>query len=181
MTNLVKSVFLLSLVVATTAMAQETRTEARDLRSTEQPWSGSIAVGPAFAAGLKSKNALYDVAGAVNYNFNQEVSGKVFADMAFAEQSKDEYFYNFGAGANYAPMAWSMRKASPYVSADAGYGSTRNAGESKKDALAVGAAGGMRFLTQALNWDLQVHYAVLTAQNEGTTPSVVAVRGGVNF
>ncbi len=172
--------------VAGTAQAQigsagETRAAVARVQDTGRPIFGTAALGPAFTSGLESGGPMYNVIAALNYNFSREISGKIIGDLAWGGGDNAERFFNFGLGADYSPMAWVMGRTTPYVTADAGLGLTRNAGENEENGLAFGAGGGLRFLAQRMNWDVNLHYTLLTAQNEGSTPSVLGVRGGVNF
>lgn len=151
------------------------------IRGTEQPVFGTLALGTAFPTGLESDSLLYNVVGAINYNFTQNVSGKIFGDIAMGAARDSARFMNFGTGLDYYFMNTRIGRATPYFTGDAGLGLTRTTRRDTANALALGAGLGLRLASENINWDINLHFTSLTSQNEGSTPSVLGLRGGVNF
>ena len=141
----------------------------------------AIGVGPSFGLGLDQDDVMYNVIGSYNRNFSDYLTGKIFGDLNFGAGSDSGRFINVGFGADVYPATFTMAGGKPYVSGDVGYGFTRNDEDATKDAITVGAGAGFRFMAQELNMDVNLHYTLLTAQLDGTNPSVLGLRAAVNF
>lgn len=164
----------------TTTTADLVERDARDIRAPGRSF-GSIVAGPSFSSGLKSDQAMTNVAAALHRNMAPNLTGKIFADASFGNGNDTSRFLTAGAGLDFYPALNRVARSNPYLTADLGYGNTRNDDEATRDGLAVGLGGGVRFGAERTKWQAGVQYRVLTNDNEGDTPSTLAVQGGVNF
>lgn len=137
--------------------------------------------GPAYGAGFKSDSLMYDVVGSYNFNLSNRLTAKGIADFAMASGSVSSRVFNFGAGAEYYIPEISVSQAIPYVAGDIGIGFARNALEQTATGLSLGAGAGVKFQAADLNFDVNAHYAQLTAEVGDAVPSVFALRGSVLF
>jgi len=130
----------------------------------------TLSVGPAFSTGLDYDNLMLDLTVAMNQNLSEKFSGKVFGDAALGSSTNSGRFLNIGLGSDYYPTKRQIANSTPYFTADAGLGFTRNANDNTENGLAIGAGGGFRFTAKESAWDLNLHYTLLTANNEGGRP-----------
>jgi len=138
-------------------------------------------IGPSFALGMSTDQALFDLVGAYLYNINPQVAGKVLADLNFGAGTDTSRWINLALGADYYLSAIRPSYGIPYITGDIGFGFTRTASNREDDAPAVGGGAGFKFATQALNLDINLHYQVLTAQVDNRTPSLLGLRAAMNF
>ncbi len=142
-----------------------------------------VGFGPAFAIGLDSDNIMYNINASYNYNISEQLTAKGFGDFNFGTGADSAQMINLGAAAEVYPQNFpTFGDAQPYLIGDLGYGFARNAETNATgDGVTVGAGAGFKFAARQLNWDINAHYAVLTTQIDGNTPSVLGIRAALNF
>jgi hypothetical protein len=140
-----------------------------------------IGVGPAFGIGMESDRIMYNIHGGYNYNINEQITGKVIADFNLGTGSDTARMISLLAGADWVLQDMSTAAGLPYVTGEIGFGSARNANDVVENGPVIGLAGGFKFAAQQLNWDVNLHYTIMTSQLEGRTPSVLGLRAAIGF
>jgi hypothetical protein len=147
----------------------------------DRPGYFQVGVGPSFALGLDSDAVMYNVVGAYNRNISDRLTGKIFGDFNLGTGADAAQFINVGLGTDIYLQEVRMDYGVPYLMADVGYGFVRDEDTQTQDAAVIGAGAGFKMAAEALNFDLNVHYSLLTAQLDGKTPSILGLRAAVNF
>ena len=182
-------VLLVALVFFSTASidAKET-TFSEDLRSSsphflnpDRPGYFQIGGGPAFGIGLDSDKIMYNINGGYSYNLGQYLAAKILADLYIGSGSNSSRIISAGVGGDYFIPNTNLSFGIPYISGDVGYGSVRSADGQTAAGVTYGGGTGVRFATDNYNWDMNIHYALVMADLADKTPSVLALRGAVNF
>jgi hypothetical protein len=141
-----------------------------------------IGAGPSFGIGLDSDTVMYNILASYNRNFTEHWSGKVIADLYLGGGNDAARMINVGVGADYYLTHLGLTRALPYVTGDVSWGFARNGEtEETENAPVIGVGTGMKFIAADLNWDVNAHYSILTAELENTVPSVFGIRAAVNF
>lgn len=144
--------------------------------------SFQIALGPAFSTGMATDQLLYNVNLAYALPVHEYVSLKGIGDFNLSAGSESTQFMNFGLGADLFPMGTAaVTGGRPYLTGDVGYAFIRNKNDASTEAPAVGLGGGYKFVTEALNMDVNLHYTILTAQLQDETPAILGLRAAINF
>jgi hypothetical protein len=159
----------------------EARAQAPTLKGPNHPGYFQLGVGPSFSAGLGENDPMYDLAGSYHYNLSDRVAAKVMGDLNFASGTTSSRFADLGVGGDVYLSEMKMGYGVPYATADVGYGSVRDAASRTAEGAAVGAGAGFKVETEALNLDINLHYAVLTEQLNNTNPSILGLRMALNF
>lgn len=174
--------------IASISHAQDAQVHAGDLRAPspaivnwDRPGYFQAGIGPSFASGLAAGDAMYNFNFSYNYNLSESFTGKAITDFNFGSSSSSARLINIGVGADAYFSEFEMRYGVPYLGADVGFGFARNEREQTRDAFTVGATAGFKFAAQAMNFDLNLHYAILTSDLAGENPSVLGVRLATNF
>ena len=147
----------------------------------DRPGYFQVGVGPSFASGFDSNQAMYDLNLGYNYNFSNIFTGKAMTDFNFGSASSASRLVNLSLGIDAYFAELNSVLGIPYVGVDAGYGFARNDKEQTQDAATVGAGAGFKFMVEAVNLDVSLHYAVMTAPINGITPTVLALRLATSF
>jgi Outer membrane protein beta-barrel domain len=140
-----------------------------------------LGVGPAYGAAMKTDSLMYNVIGSYNFNLSDDLTAKAIADFYVASGEISSRLLNYGVGAEYYLRNVKIGSATPYIGADAGLGFARNAKDDTATGLTLGAGAGFKFQARELNFDINAHYAQLTAEVGGNLPALFAVRGSVAF
>ena len=139
-------------------------------------------VGTAYGMGLASDSLMYNVNASYNFNMNERFTAKVLADTYFASGSVSSRMLNFGVGGDFFINEMTFAKVGlPYITADAALSNTRDALDRTGTGLAVGGGAGFKFQASQLNWDIGLHYTVLTSTIAEETPSVATIRAAMSF
>ena len=141
-----------------------------------------VGVGPAYGIGFHSDSSMYNVLASYNWNMSDRITAKALADMYLATGSVSSRLLNYGLGADvYIPEMNPLNSGIPYASAEVALGNGRDSLGRDGTGVTVGAGTGFKFQAAALNWDVSLNYALLTAQVGDSLPSVVGMRAAVNF
>ena len=140
-----------------------------------------LGLGPSFSSGLANDHAMYDVIASYNHSFNDIVTGKIIGDFNIGSDTDTARFIDLGVGADAFLTALSYGAGRPYITGDVGYAFARDNFGNTNDNIAVGAGAGFKFLASQLNYDINLHYQVLTGKIAGTNPSLLGLRAAVNF
>ncbi len=195
---------LAALSIAAPAFAQETATAP-----TEAPWRAveaepltggdvrapspkiydperrgyfQVGAGPAFGMGFDTDALMYNVQGSYNFNLDDLWTIKALADAYMGAGSVSSRLINVGVGADvYAHNLTFMGFGLPYLTGELALGSGRDAQERTATGLAAGAGAGFKFQAQELNWDIGIHYTVLTQQIDAKNPSAASLRAAMTF
>jgi hypothetical protein len=159
----------------------EVRAPSPRIMDPNRPGYFQIGAGPSFGLGMGSDQVMYDINLGYNRNFSDRMTGKLFGDLNLGSSSQPARYIDLGAGLDVYLSEVRQSYGIPYVTGDLGYGFVRNAVDRTQDAASIGAGAGFKFAAEALNFDVNVHYEVLTAQLDNTTPSVFGVRAAMNF
>lgn len=165
----------------TTAAGGDVRAPSPRIMDPNRPGYFALGVGPSFAFGLNAETMLYNVAAAYNRNFSDRLTGKLFGDFNFGASSDPSRLINVGMGLDIFLQEVRPSYGIPYLMADVGFGFARDHANETKDAVMVGTGAGFKFASEALNFDVNLHYAVMTSDIRGRTPSVLGTRLAVNF
>ena len=139
-------------------------------------------VGTAYGMGLASDSLMYNVGVSYNFNMNDRFTAKALVDTYFASGSVSSRMLNFGVGGDFFINEMTFAKVGlPYITADASLSNTRDALDRTGTGLAVGGGAGFKFQASELNWDIGLHYTVLTSTIAEESPSVASVRAALNF
>jgi hypothetical protein len=176
---------LVGAVMPQLAQAQDVNPDVRAasprIMDPNRPGYFEIGVGPSFGLGMGSDQVMYDVNLAYNHNISDRMTAKAFGDMNIGSSSSTARYVDLGVGLDAFLNEVRQSYGIPYITGDLGYGFVRNAVDRTQDAVSVGAGAGFKFATEALNFDVNLHYEVLTAQLDNTTPSVFGIRAALNF
>jgi hypothetical protein len=142
----------------------------------------TVGFGPTIPIGLNSGNLMYGINAGYGVDYTDRIGGKVFGNFNFGSGSDTSRLIDLGVGANLYFPEVRTRGTRPYITGDIGYGSARrNVTESTKDSLIAGAGAGFQFSAQAMNLEVMMHYAAMTADLEGSVPSILQLQLAVNF
>ena len=140
-----------------------------------------LGIGPSYSSGLANDHAMYDIVASYDHAYNDIVTGKVFGDFNLGSSSDSAQFIDLGVGVDAFMSALSLGAGRPYLTGDLGYAFARDNNNNTDDNIAVGAGVGFKFLASQLNYDINLHYQVLTGKIAGTNPSLLGLRAAVNF
>lgn len=179
---------LATVLASATSFAQESDVRAGDLRAPsprivnwDRPGYVQVGVGPSFASGLSEGGTLYDLMASYNYNVSDSFTAKALADFNFGNGASPSRLINLGIGADAYFSEFDTAYGIPYIGADLGYGFARNEREQTRDAFTVGVGTGFKFAAQQMNFDVNLHYLLVTAQLNGQNPSIFGARIATNF
>ena len=184
--------FIFALIAGTSAaMAQQagdTSIQGGELRAPspavvnwDRPGYFQFGVGPSFGSGFKTNQAMYDLNLGYDYNLSNSFTFKAMTDFNFGSGSSASRLVNLSLGVDAYFAELDSVLGIPYIGIDVGYGFARNDKEQSQDAATVGAGAGFKFMVDAVNFDVNLHYAVLTAQIDGTVPTILGLRLATNF
>lgn len=138
--------------------------------------------GPAFGMGFDKDDLMYNIQGAYNFNMDDHWSLKAIADLYMGAGSTISRMINVGAGGSFFfPNLTFLNVGVPYVTGEFGFGTARDNRNNSAAGLQVGGGTGFQFQANELNWDIGLHYALLTDQIDDRNPQVASLRAAVNF
>lgn len=161
--------------------AGETRAAAPRIARGDNLGYFTVGAGPAFSIGLDTDNPMYNILAAYNVDVRRDVTAKVLGDFSFGSGADVSNFINVAVGANYYPFAGNVYGSRPYTMADLGWGFVRDEFEDTENGISVGVGAGFQFRAQELNFDVNIHYSLLTSEINDDIPSVLALRAAINF
>ena len=139
-------------------------------------------IGPAFGTGFQKDDLMYNLRGSYAFNMDDRWTIKGLADLTFGAGRTVSRMFSAGVGADLFLQNLTVSDFGvPYFSAQAGFGSARNESGTVGTGLEVGGGAGFQFRANELNWDVGLHYAILTQELDGSNPQVTSLRAAVNF
>jgi hypothetical protein len=147
----------------------------------DRPGYFQFGLGPSFASNAQAPEPMWDLNFAYNYNVSNSFTAKAITDFNFGGSNDAARMINLALGVDAYFPELNTIVGTPYFGVDAGYSFLRNTREQTLDAPAIGATVGFKFAVDAMNFDMNAHYALMTAQLNGETPSIFAVRVATNF
>lgn len=141
-----------------------------------------VGAGPAFGMQFAKDDLMYNVQGAYNFNMDDHWSLKAIADLYMGAGSTISRMINVGAGGTFfVPNLTFLNFGVPYFTGEFGFGTARDNRNEAAAGLQVGGGTGFQFQANELNWDIGLHYTLLTDQIDDRNPQVASLRAAVNF
>lgn len=138
--------------------------------------------GPAFGTGFQKDDLMYNLRGSYAFNMDDRWTIKGLAELTFGAGRTVSRMFSAGVGTDFfVPNLTVGDFGVPYISAQAGFGSARNERGTIGTGLEAGGGAGFQFRANELNWDIGLHYAILTQELDGSNPQITSLRAAVNF
>lgn len=163
-------------------VAEDIRAASPRLQDPDRRGFFQVGLGPAVSFGLESDNAMYNFFASYNRSYGDNLIGKVMGDAYLATGGDTSRFLNLSVGADYLFSSVNVASMIPYAGGQIGYGGARSdETDDLESSFTLGAGAGLKFMAADLNWDVNLQYSILTAEIDGSSPSLIGLRAGVNF